>query len=87
LQTAKIFRKLIGGFLYKNIANRLYGSSSIPDAFDWVVENANNEIILPEGWHQEADTFGNPKLTNGKSKISFILNFGLIPCNLLRCQI
>ncbi len=64
---------LIGGFLYKNLVEELYGTcKKHTKDFDLIVERANESIILPAGWKSETNTFGNPKLFNGGSEIDFI---------------
>jgi len=63
---------LIGGFLYKNLTHILYNFGRSAKDFDFIVEKANPHTILPEGWQQETNTFGNPKLFNKGLKIDFI---------------
>lgn len=66
---------LTGGFLYKNLAHYLYGSKKETKDFDFIVEKANPSIILPDGWHQEINRFGNLKFINRSKEIEddFIL--------------
>lgn len=63
---------LIGGFLYKNIANALYGSNKSTKDFDFIVEKEKNNLILPEGWKITKNHFDNPKFTNREKQIDFI---------------
>lgn len=64
---------LIGGFLYRNIVNELYGTcKKVAKDFDLVVERANERIILPEGWKKRTNHFGNPELSNSRYEIDFI---------------
>jgi len=64
---------LIGGFLYKNLVDGLYGTCKKPAKdFDLIVERTNKQLILPDGWKRVTNTFGNPKLFNEENEIDFI---------------
>ena len=64
---------LIGGFLYKNLVDALYGTCSKPAKdFDLIVEKANKRIVLPVGWKKKMNNFGNPRFFNGELEIDFI---------------
>jgi hypothetical protein len=63
---------LVGGFLYKNLAYYLYGSKKSTKDFDLVVENSNDELILPENWLIKKNHFDGLKFVNGEKQIDFI---------------
>jgi len=63
---------LIGGFLYKNIAHALYDSKKSTKDFDLIVEKANEELMIPEGWRRTSNHFNGIKFVNGEKQIDFI---------------
>ena len=65
---------LIGGFLYRNLVNGSYGNCEKPAKdFDFIVENADESIVLPEGWRKALNTFGNPKFIGpSEQEIDFV---------------
>jgi hypothetical protein len=54
---------LIGGFLYKTLANSLYGTDKPSKDFDFIIEHPNQQIVLPGDWQLNKSRFGNPKFT------------------------
>lgn len=80
---------LIGGYVFKSLVNVLYGGVGGSKDFDFVVEQSNEEIVLPEGWAKTENRFGNWKFSKqGCKPIDFILlrkiyqieKRGLRPC-------
>jgi len=65
---------VIGGFVYKTLASELYGREIKTKDVDFLVENPNPEIVLPEGWKITLNHFGNPKFIppDGKEKPDFV---------------
>lgn len=64
---------LIGGALYKTLVDALYGTCKKPTKdFDFIVEKANEKLVLPDGWKQETNNFGNPRLYKEQTEIDFI---------------
>lgn len=54
---------LIGGFVFRNIADSLYGTGKPEVDLDFIVANPLKDIDLPRGWHKGLNRYGNPKLT------------------------
>ena len=52
---------LIGGFVYRNLVNSLYGKSSLIKDIDFIIEKPKALIELPEGWKAEKNRLSNPK--------------------------
>ena len=53
---------LIGSYIYKNLANVSYSSGEIKTKdLDFIVENPNSELALPNNWKLSQNRFGNPK--------------------------
>ena len=65
---------LIGGFLYKTLANYLYGTSKPSKDFDFIIECPNQQIVLPENWRLSKSRFGNSKFakTDKSLEIDFV---------------
>jgi hypothetical protein len=63
---------LIGGMVFRTLASQLYGLPKPEVDFDFIVENANVQIILPKGWEERKNRFGNPKFVNGEKQIDFV---------------
>jgi len=63
---------LVGGLVYRTIANQLYGSPKPEMDLDFVVERAVETFHLPSGWTVERNSYGNPKLKKGRGKIDYI---------------
>ncbi|HII15229.1 MAG TPA: hypothetical protein HA362_02855, partial [Nanoarchaeota archaeon] len=61
---------LVGGAVYRSIANRLYGTP-LPDKtdLDFAVESAAEEFKLPGGWELKTTRLGGPRFVNGKRQI------------------
>jgi len=53
---------LIGGFVYRNIAHKLYGSKPPETDMDFIIEKPLTNKIFPENWKQNINRYGNPKL-------------------------
>jgi hypothetical protein len=60
---------LIGGFLYKTLANYLYDTIKHSKDFDFIIECPNQEIVLPENWQLNRNRFGNPKFTRADKSL------------------
>lgn len=54
---------LIGGFVFRNIADSLYGTGKPKVDLDFIVADPLKDIDLPRGWHRGLNRYGNPKLT------------------------
>ncbi|MBI2635324.1 MAG: hypothetical protein HYW79_02155 [Parcubacteria group bacterium] len=52
---------LIGGFVYRNIARGLYGTSKPSVDLDFIVEKVNQNLTFPLGWTNAHNRYGNPK--------------------------
>lgn len=63
---------LIGGFVYRSLASRLYDTSSQPCDYDFMVEQMEPTLRLPQGWEQRKNSRGNPKLISGNIAIDLI---------------
>jgi hypothetical protein len=63
---------LIGGMVYRVLASCLYNLPKPEVDLDFVVENANRKISLPEGWERRINGFGNPKFVRGNTQIDFV---------------
>jgi hypothetical protein len=68
--TGKIW--LIGGFVYRTIANQLYGAPKPDVDLDFIVEIPVQEFNMPVDWKIYRNSFGNPKLVNGKKQIDYV---------------
>lgn len=53
---------LIGGFVFRNIADSLYRSGKPEVDLDFIVDRPVDDMILPSGWHKSFNRYGNPKL-------------------------
>lgn len=63
---------LIGGFIYRNIAAKLYGTVPVIKDYDFLVgELSEKEFVCP-GWQVNFSTFGSPKLQKGKLSIDIV---------------
>ncbi len=63
---------LIGGFIFRSIAEQLYGVQRTGVDLDFIVENPASEFNLPEGWKITYNRLGNPKFVNGPKEIDFV---------------
>lgn len=63
---------VIGGFVYKSLARKLYGKPEADSKdYDFIVEQRNSEIVLPDGWKRTLNHFGNLKFV-GDFPIDFV---------------
>ena len=63
---------IIGGFVYRTLARKLYGGIEKPvKDYDFIVEQPNPAIELPDGWKRTLNHFGNPKFV-GDFQIDFV---------------
>lgn len=63
---------LIGGAVYRNLAHILHGTD-IPEAdFDFIIEKPKEKIILPKGWVQGRNHYGNAKFLGSGFSIDFV---------------
>lgn len=62
---------LVGGAVYRAIANRLYGIEMKEADFDFIVEGVKNELKLSNGFTLKTNRFGNPKFV-GEISIDFV---------------
>ena len=53
---------LIGGFVYRSIAKRLYGSGKINVDLDFIIEAPTTKLNLPSNWTESVNHYSNPKL-------------------------
>lgn len=57
---------LVGGFVYRSLAAELYQTPKSRCDFDFIVEEQEPVLRLPEGWEERKNSHGNPKLiSNG----------------------
>ncbi len=52
---------LIGGFVYRNIAKELYGTSKPNVDLDFIIEKPDQNLTFPLGWTKTHNRYGNPK--------------------------
>lgn len=64
---------LIGGFVFRNIADNLYGTGKPEVDLDFIVDRPLDDMVLPGNWRKSFNRYGNPKLVkkNGTS-IDFV---------------
>lgn len=63
---------IIGGFVYKSLAKKLYGKPEAQSKdYDFIVEQPNPRIELPDGWVLTRNRFGNSKFV-GDFQIDFV---------------
>ena len=65
--TGKIW--LIGGTVYRTIVRQLYGGESRAVDVDFILEEINPKLVLPEGWTETRNRSGAQKLVNGSKSI------------------
>jgi len=65
---------LIGGAVYQNLANRLYGRDNSPKDYDFILENKNEEIMVPFGWTKQNSSLNGHRLIEsfGEGIIDFV---------------
>lgn len=62
---------LIGGFLYKNLANILYGTGKYSYDIDFLVENRQDNLVDVSGWNIEQNNYGVKNYVRDTNKTSF----------------
>ena len=62
---------VIGGFVFRNLASRLYGTPIQKSDYDFMVEQMEPHLRLPQGWTEQRNSHGNPKIV-GPSTIDLI---------------
>jgi len=63
---------LIGGFLYKTLIKKIYGTDIPYKDFDFIVERGRGKLELPEGWSYRINRFGNPELSSEDNCVDLI---------------
>jgi hypothetical protein len=63
---------LVGGFVYRSIANKLYDVPMLHVDLDFVVEEPRAVLQLPMGWVEGRNKFDHPRLANGTQSIDII---------------
>jgi len=63
---------IIGGFVYRNIAAKLYGGSIYNYDIDFIVEEKNEKLKEVEGWKIEANSYQNLNYVREGNKMSFM---------------
>lgn len=63
---------LIGGFVYRTIANQFYGAPKPQVDLDFIIEKTVKEFNLPRGWIVSENRFGNPKFVSGSKQIDYV---------------
>jgi hypothetical protein len=62
---------IIGGFLYKNLANALYGEGIYNFDIDFIVEERNDSLKEIDGWKIQTNNYGSQNYVREKNKMSF----------------
>lgn len=65
---------LVGGYVYRNLAQILHGTPKPHVDFDFIIKHAREaeEIQLPAGWKVEKNHYENPKFVSEKFCIDYI---------------
>lgn len=63
---------VIGGFVYRSLAQQLYGTSLQACDFDFMAEEVEPKLRLPAGWEEQRNSHGNPKLVSPDQTIDLI---------------
>jgi len=63
---------LIGGAVYRNLTHLLYGTRKVHCDFDFIIRNPDRRIVLPEGWEEKRNRYGNPKFVGDNKEIDFV---------------
>lgn len=64
---------LIGGFVYRSIANKLYGIKKPMVDLDFIVEKPIEKIVFPDSWSRTVNRYGNLKfIKNDGMEIDFV---------------
>lgn len=56
---------VVGGFVYRTLAARLYGTPLAIKDMDFLAERLADSMVVPVGWTRSASTFGSPKFFRG----------------------
>ena len=62
---------VMGGFIYKNLANSLYGGEIYNYDIDFIVEERNNTLKKISGWKIEVNNYGSENYVREGNKMSF----------------
>lgn len=62
---------IIGGFLYRNLANALYGGETYNYDIDFIVEEKNDNLKEVTGWEIHLNNYGNKNYVREKNRMSF----------------
>jgi hypothetical protein len=62
---------IMGGFLYKNLANILYGGKTYNYDIDFIVEDKMTPLKEAAGWEIQTNSYGNQNYVREKNKMSF----------------
>ncbi len=62
---------IIGGYVYKNLASALYGTSAYEYDIDFIVEKRNDELLEVPGWNFRTNRYGNKNYIREKNEMSF----------------
>ena len=64
---------LIGGFIYRSIASKLYGLKKPKVDFDFIIEKPTEKILFPNSWRRTVNRYGNLKfIKNDGLEIDFV---------------
>ena len=63
---------IIGGFVYRNIINKLYGTKLPEIDIDFIVEKINSKFELSKDYKLEINSFGNTKILKDKMQIDIV---------------
>lgn len=63
---------LIGGFVYRTLAQEMYGVPRPSVDLDFIVETPVRKPFLPMGWTAGTNSFGNPKFVNGGRSVDYV---------------
>lgn len=62
---------IIGGFVYKNLANVLYGGEIYNYDIDFIVEEKNDMLKEINSWEIQTNNYGNQNYVRDNNKMSF----------------
>lgn len=62
---------VIGGFLYKNLKNILYGGEIYNGDIDFIVEERNDVLKSVNGWEIQTNNYGSQNYVRDSNKMSF----------------
>lgn len=63
---------LIGGFVFRSLAQTLYGAAPPKKDVDFLVESLRDPLKLPREWSVEENLYGNPKLRKGDLAVDVV---------------